>query len=115
MLTADSSTPTPILDELERIIAVLAGQPTDGSWDNVNEDISQNIETARSKCKFPKKAKKHRRGNCPAMVIGISHGGGQTVGIGYSSTPTLLITTRNPGTSPTMPSTPPPYQTSFPV
>jgi hypothetical protein len=59
----------------------LAGRADHGSWDNINEIISKIIENARPKCKFPKKAKKHRRGNFPAMATGISHGGGQTVSL----------------------------------
>jgi hypothetical protein len=45
----------------------------------MNGKISGLMEDACLKCKFPKKAKKHRRGNFPALAFGISHGGGQVV------------------------------------
>jgi hypothetical protein len=76
----------PILDKLGRIIAVLAGRPHHDSWNDVNEKVSKIIELVRSMCKFPKKAKVHRRGKFPAMAIGISHGGGQKVRL-YIPTP----------------------------
>ena len=45
----------------------------------MNGKVTQAIEEARSECNFPKKAKKHRRGNFPALAVGISYGGGQRV------------------------------------
>ena len=58
---------------------MLAGRPSHNSWDTVNNKITQAIEQARSECNFPKKARKHRRGNFPAMAVWISYGGGQMV------------------------------------
>jgi hypothetical protein len=95
------------LDKLDRIIAVLAGRPRHDSWNGVNEKISKIIEEVRPKCKFPKKAKAHHRGNFPAMAIGISHGGGQLVSL-YILTPTFLTPTRNLGISATTAPMPPP-------
>lgn len=71
-------TPTPIIDSSRRMIGLLAGHPDDPSWDSVHAEAAALIEGLRSKLNVPKKFKKHRRGNFPALAIGISHGGGQT-------------------------------------
>ncbi|KAF8222797.1 hypothetical protein L208DRAFT_1061575, partial [Tricholoma matsutake] len=67
-----------ILDQQACIVSVLVGQSSHNSWDSVNNKVMQAIEQACSKCNFPKKVKKHRWGNFPAMAIGISYGEGQT-------------------------------------
>jgi hypothetical protein len=71
-------TATAILDPEGRIIAALVGQPEE-AWEEVNEGLSDAIREARAQCDFSKKDKKHRRGNFPAMAVGVSFGGGQPV------------------------------------
>jgi hypothetical protein len=62
------------------IIAVLAGQPDDPSWHEVHGSAYRAIASARMRCYIPKKDLDHRRGIFPALSIGISFGGGQSVG-----------------------------------
>lgn len=73
-----SSTTMAILDSAGRVIAVLVGRPSnDPSWENVHLDAANELEAARSRCKFSKAHTNHRRGRFPALATGISHGGGQ--------------------------------------
>ncbi|KAF9472816.1 hypothetical protein BDN70DRAFT_818102, partial [Pholiota conissans] len=66
-----------ILDGAKRIIAVLAGHPGGSSWKEVRRGAENAIRKCEAKCKFPKKTRKHRRGDFAALSWGISHGGGQ--------------------------------------
>lgn len=56
---------------------MLVGRPDDNSWDVVHKEAADALEGARSACAFHPKNTCHRRGNFPALAIGISHGGGQ--------------------------------------
>lgn len=77
----------PITDHSGRVIAVLAGQPDDPTWNTVNEDASNLLEDLRPKCKLTKEQCQHRRGKFPALSIGISYGGGQQVGMKVNVVP----------------------------
>lgn len=70
-----------IVDKDGRIIAVLAGCPNDSNWESVHRSGHVALQSARKRCRFPKKAKDHRRGSFPALSTGISFGGGQKVGV----------------------------------
>ncbi|KZP28375.1 hypothetical protein FIBSPDRAFT_729233 [Athelia psychrophila] len=70
-------TPIPILDEIGRVFAVCVGRPNDAGWSNVSRDAAADIAAARGACKFPSGCRKHRRGDFPALAVGVSYGGGQ--------------------------------------
>lgn len=75
-----NSTARPIVDTSGHIIAVLVGQPDDGTWEAVHRGAFEAICKSRAHCDFPKKTLKHRCGHFPTLNWGISHGGGQKVG-----------------------------------
>lgn len=85
---ADSNSRVPrvvraIVDKDGRVIAVLAGCPNDSNWESVHKSGHVALQSARKRCRFPKKARNHRRGNFPALSAGISFGGGQKVCLIY--------------------------------
>jgi len=51
-------TPRPIIDQEDRIIGALAGQPRDPSWSHVEKDASHAIRDAGEKASFNKKQAK---------------------------------------------------------
>ncbi|KAF9471462.1 hypothetical protein BDN70DRAFT_819955, partial [Pholiota conissans] len=65
-----------IHDSSGRIVAVFVNGPDDLKWDEVKRGATNAICAARDRCRFPRKAAKHRRGNFPALNKGISHGNG---------------------------------------
>ncbi|KAI0048643.1 hypothetical protein FA95DRAFT_1490504, partial [Auriscalpium vulgare] len=76
-----------ILDEEDRIIAVLLGKPVEGEekdpqkrWDAAMERLAHKFEAARTKegRTFPAGHESHRRGDYTAATFGVSYGGGQT-------------------------------------
>ncbi|KAF7970990.1 hypothetical protein HWV62_22491 [Athelia sp. TMB] len=73
----DASSPAPICDSKGRVIAVCVAQPR--SWECVNRDAVAAIKAARKRLYFPKKSRRHRRGDFPALAYGVSYGGGQQV------------------------------------
>ncbi|KAH9920397.1 uncharacterized protein B0H18DRAFT_1121990 [Fomitopsis serialis] len=73
----DGRTPRPITDESGRVIAVLSGAPNDPAWTGVHTGAAAAISEARTKLSFSRKDVVHRRGNFPALAVGISYGGGQ--------------------------------------
>lgn len=80
------SQPIVILDDEDRIVAVLVGRPMakpgkPDDWDDVIAGMEAAIDKLRRSCTLTKKEKKHRRGPHPAKACGISHGGGQTVSL----------------------------------
>jgi hypothetical protein len=79
-------TPYAILDDEDRIIAVLAGRPysKDGetdSWDGVTARACAAIEAARLDMDFDNEDLNHRRGRHIGKAYGWSHGQGQQVGL----------------------------------
>jgi len=82
------STPVAILDADDRIIAVLAGRPSANDWDQVHTHMSSLLEQAGAKA-VPTRCE--RRGKFTSLSVGVSYGGGQSVG-GYPSfSPSALI------------------------
>ncbi|KAF8151597.1 hypothetical protein B0H34DRAFT_134590 [Crassisporium funariophilum] len=75
-------TPHALLDNEDRIIAVLAGKPADPTWDAAVSNASAAMLHARITGKrnsaFNKDPESHRRGNFTAIPAGVSYGGGQT-------------------------------------
>lgn len=73
--------PWPIPDNSQRVIGACIPYPKGGDWANTNVKASGAIEAARGKCIFPAKttSEEHRRGPFPALAVGVSYGGGQTV------------------------------------
>lgn len=77
---AYARSPIPLLDDVARIIGVCSGRPKAADWGDVNRSASSAIAAARALCNFPDGCTDHRRGDFPAMAIGVSYGGGQQVG-----------------------------------
>ena len=67
----------PVLDREGRLVAILAGCPSDDSWPDLSRQAAEMLEEARGRCKIPAKASRHRRGHFTALRCGVSHGGGQ--------------------------------------
>jgi hypothetical protein len=72
-----SSTPRPLVDLKNRIIAVLAGRPTDPGYVAAATESFHAIDDAGEAAVFCTDEKRHRRGHFPALAIGISYGKGQ--------------------------------------
>lgn len=73
-----------ILDKEGRIIATLVGQPADPEWGHVIEDaanVMQEVQQLGAAVDlFSDSSLDHRRGEFLAIPVGVSFGGGQTVG-----------------------------------
>lgn len=65
----------PVRDREQHVIGVCVANPQ--NWGDINRCASGAIETARKRCFFPKKSKRHRRGDFLALAVGTSFGGGQ--------------------------------------
>ncbi|KAF7969169.1 hypothetical protein HWV62_28176 [Athelia sp. TMB] len=95
----DGITPMAILDHARRIVAVLAGRPPRAApgekdqWDTAVAEVAAAIEKARDNFSFADADLLHRRGDFPARLFGVSHGGGQTV----RPLCNVLATTLTPG------------------
>lgn len=73
------SAAVPIVDSEGRIVAVLAGRPSnDSSWNLVAAEAANELDSKRPMLRFRNEEVAHRRGNFAAKGYGISHGGGQT-------------------------------------
>ncbi|KAI0309043.1 hypothetical protein OF83DRAFT_1072616, partial [Amylostereum chailletii] len=81
-------TPYAILDEQDRVIAVLLGRPLDGDeqspeqrWDVAMARLAALLEEERSRVEetFQGEMGHHRRGDYAALSFGLSYGGGQKV------------------------------------
>jgi hypothetical protein len=73
------SSATPIVDKEGRVIAVLAGSPSDPGWAELQRSAAFKLEECRKLCKFTGKLADNRQGDFPALAQGISFGGGQTI------------------------------------
>ncbi|KAH9842015.1 uncharacterized protein C8Q71DRAFT_690084, partial [Rhodofomes roseus] len=73
----DGRTVRPITDDCGRVIAVLCGAPDDSQWHNVQAGAAAAIAEAREELSLTVKDRVHRRGDFPALAVGISYGGGQ--------------------------------------
>lgn len=70
------STPRPILDSEGRIFAALAGRPEDPTYLKACEEASELMLAARDKNMFERDELHHKRGDFPAVNVGIIHGNG---------------------------------------
>ncbi|RDB25497.1 hypothetical protein Hypma_007803 [Hypsizygus marmoreus] len=68
----------PILDVEARVVGVLAGRPRGSDWDATVDQATRELAFARESLRPSDKDSDHRRGKFPALVAGISFGGGQT-------------------------------------
>ncbi|KAJ7300357.1 hypothetical protein DFH08DRAFT_725406, partial [Mycena albidolilacea] len=68
----------PIFDKMGRIVAVLAGQPRNPTYQAAVERASQAIRDAGSAAWFPASMRRHRHGLFAAITVGLSYGKGQT-------------------------------------
>lgn len=79
--TVPSSKPCVLLDSEDRVIVVLAGQPSseaDPTWSpSVVKAAGDAMQDACSSNNFSEEQSNHRRGQYPAVSVGISFGGGQ--------------------------------------
>ena len=69
----------PIIDQGQRVIAVLAGRPLDNegsNWHQVDKVAENAMRAAQMNCS---KQPEHRRGAFLALPVGVSFGGGQQV------------------------------------
>ncbi|TDL13952.1 hypothetical protein BD410DRAFT_817250 [Rickenella mellea] len=73
----DGRTPKPLVDSENRVLGVLAGQPKDEGWAGVATDAFDAIQDERGRMSFSDKQVNHRRGDFPAVGVGVSYGGGQ--------------------------------------
>lgn len=67
----------PILDSGGRVVAVLAGRPSDGSFIKAADSAFQAMLREGNTAGFGPGGVKHRRGLFPALNVGISYGKGQ--------------------------------------
>ncbi|KAF7970504.1 hypothetical protein HWV62_23825 [Athelia sp. TMB] len=76
--------PYAILDHSGRVVGMLAGRPprpppgVRDTWDDAVADVTEAIHKARKQFSFAADDLAHRRGDFPARLFGVSHGGGQT-------------------------------------
>lgn len=78
------SKPITILDDQDRIVAVLVGRPVTklgeaDDWPEVVEGLEVAINKLQEDLTFYKKDEDHRRGVHTAKAFSVSHGGGQKV------------------------------------
>ncbi|KAI0359456.1 hypothetical protein OH77DRAFT_1493690 [Trametes cingulata] len=82
-----ASSPCPLVDEQDRVFAVLAGRPRDSQeWSDINEKAMEAFEEARATLKLTEKQTANRRGDYAAVSVGVSFGGGQTHPANFSLT-----------------------------
>lgn len=91
---------------------MLAGRPKPAppgerdKWDEAVAEVTAAILKAGNEFFFSDEDLGHRRGDFPARLFGVSHGGGQTVGIFVSGG--LLYDLRGFRSGPPSPNNPPP-------
>ncbi|KAF8163730.1 hypothetical protein B0H34DRAFT_696626 [Crassisporium funariophilum] len=73
----DGIDPRPLVDDRGLIYAVLAGRPYDSSYAKDATISYEAIRQAGERTAFHHSETKHRRGNFPALAVGISYGNGQ--------------------------------------
>lgn len=62
-------------------MGLLGAVPIDDGWDEVCKKAEEALEEAAGKLSISVKDQFHRRGAFPAFNFGLSHGGGQCVGL----------------------------------
>jgi len=83
LILYSQETPHPIIDQCDRIIGTLVGQPHDPSWSDVEKDASKSHPRCQRECFIQSKAVRHRRGNFAGLITGVSFGGSQKVSAEY--------------------------------
>lgn len=71
------SLPKVLTDRHSVVFAALCGRPSNEAWSEVATSADRTIEAAGMKLKAS--CDKHRRGAFPAIIAGVSHGGGRQV------------------------------------
>lgn len=79
VLNAPNSEPRPLLDRSDRIYSVLVGQPRGGAYLDAACRCHRAILEEGRREHFEPEEQQHRRGNFPAINIGITHGMGLPV------------------------------------
>lgn len=74
-------TPTAIVDQEDRVMAVLAGRPDSQDWDSVHAQMSALLQETGANIPGPHK---ERRGNFVSLSTGVSYGGGQMVSVRFA-------------------------------
>jgi hypothetical protein len=77
------STPRPVIDREERIISMLAGKPRDPTWTNVESNATGALHEGGKQASFSQEQRMHRRGDYPALGVGVSFGGGRRVSAAF--------------------------------
>ncbi|KDQ25054.1 hypothetical protein PLEOSDRAFT_1046943, partial [Pleurotus ostreatus PC15] len=71
-------TPRPLVDSQGRVFAVLAGKPKGESFDADCRQAYQAMDAELLEFDLKEAKRKHRRGEYPALTVGVSYGNGQT-------------------------------------
>ena len=75
--------PYAIVDDQGRIIIMLCGRPRGGDWDSVVKEMTRVMLRGGGQANVGPTGLSHRRGRYSALSLGVSYGGGQTVGTVY--------------------------------
>ncbi|KAF9035951.1 hypothetical protein BJ165DRAFT_642156 [Panaeolus papilionaceus] len=75
----DGIEPVPLIDEEDRIIAILAGMPVDPGYLQAGKNVFARGLLASQQGNFSSDERQHRRGSFVSLPFGISYGSGQTV------------------------------------
>ncbi|KAJ8692146.1 hypothetical protein PTI98_009484 [Pleurotus ostreatus] len=73
----DGRTPRPLVDSGGRIFAVLAGRPKDPSFEHDCQAMYSSMQAELRGFHLKETDTVHRRGNFPALAVGVSYGNGQ--------------------------------------
>ncbi|KAE9388176.1 hypothetical protein BT96DRAFT_836639, partial [Gymnopus androsaceus JB14] len=65
-----------IVDREDRVISVLAGNPSNPHWPAAMKELETKIMKSRANMSFSEKQKKNKRGPYPSVSVGNSFGGG---------------------------------------
>lgn len=69
----------PICSADGRVIACLVGRPDDGDYLQLTRRVATKIDSTREDLRLNDGQRSHRRGEFPALAMGLSYGGGQRV------------------------------------
>ncbi|THU75525.1 hypothetical protein K435DRAFT_880660 [Dendrothele bispora CBS 962.96] len=73
----DGESCCPILDNQDRVVAVLAGRPQGSNWKGLMSEAANKIARTRDRIHFTDKQLNNGRGKFPAISVGVSYGGGR--------------------------------------
>ncbi|TRM64738.1 hypothetical protein BD626DRAFT_399710, partial [Schizophyllum amplum] len=84
----DGRKTVPIVDQQERVFAVLAGSPDKApDWPGAMQDLADTIDATSSRLTLAANQRRHRRGPFPATAHGHSFGGGQRTPMNIAERP----------------------------